>query len=77
MLPLFAIIPVAESLSSMIQIGYCKLTKRLYGEGRRIFKMAPLHHHFEMLGWSETHISQRFWMVNLLSAMLGIALALL
>jgi phospho-N-acetylmuramoyl-pentapeptide-transferase len=77
LLPLFAIIPVAESLSSMIQIGYFKLTKRLCGEGRRILKMAPLHHHFEMLGWSETHISQRFWMVNLLFAMLGIALALL
>ena len=77
LLPLFAVIPVAESLSSMIHIGYFKLTKRLYGEGRRIFKMALLHHHFEMLGWPETHISQRFWMVNLLSAMLGIALALL
>jgi phospho-N-acetylmuramoyl-pentapeptide-transferase len=77
LLPLIAIIPVSVSLSSMIQIGYFKLTKRIYGEGRRVFRMAPLHHHFEMLGWSETHITQRFWMVNLLSAMLGIALALL
>lgn len=77
LLPLIAIIPVSETLSSMIQVGYFKLTKRIYGKGRRVFKMAPLHHHFEMLGWSETHIPQRFWMVNLLSAMLGIALALL
>jgi phospho-N-acetylmuramoyl-pentapeptide-transferase len=77
LLPLIAIIPVSEALSSLIQVSYFKLTKRIYGEGRRVFKMAPLHHHFEMMGWSETHISQRFWMVNLLSAMLGIALALL
>ena len=77
LLPLIAIIPVAEALSSMIQVSYFKLTKRMYGQGRRVFRMAPLHHHFEMLGWSETHIAQRFWMVNLLSAMLGIALALL
>ena len=77
LLPLIAIIPVSVSLSSMIQVGYFKVTKRIYGEGRRVFRMAPLHHHFEMLGWSETHITQRFWMVNLLSAMLGIALALL
>jgi phospho-N-acetylmuramoyl-pentapeptide-transferase len=77
LLPLIAFIPVAESLSSMIQVTYFKITKRIYGQGRRIFKMAPLHHHFEMLGWSETHIAQRFWIVNLLSAMLGIALALL
>ena len=77
LMPLIALIPVAEALSSMIQVAYFKLTKRLYGQGRRVFKMAPLHHHFEMVGWSETHIAQRFWMVNLLSAMLGIALALL
>jgi phospho-N-acetylmuramoyl-pentapeptide-transferase len=77
LLPLIALIPVAEALSSMGQVAYFKLTKRLYGEGRRILKMAPLHHHFEMLGWSETHVAQRFWLINLLSAMLGIALALL
>jgi phospho-N-acetylmuramoyl-pentapeptide-transferase len=77
LLPLIAIIPVAETLSSAIQISYFKLTKRLYGQGRRVFRMAPLHHHFELLGWTETHTAQRFWMVNLLAAMLGIALALL
>jgi len=77
LLPLIALVPVAEALSSMIQVAYFKLTKRFYGQGRRVFKMAPLHHHFEMLGWSETHVAQRFWLVNLLSAMLGVALALL
>jgi len=77
LLPLIATIPVAVALSSMIQVGYFKLTKRIFGQGRRAFKMAPLHHHFEMLGWNETHIAQRFWIVNVLSAMLGIALALL
>jgi phospho-N-acetylmuramoyl-pentapeptide-transferase len=68
---------VSVALSSILQVGYFKLTKRIYGEGKRLFKMAPLHHHFEMLGWNETHIAQRFWIVNLLAAMLGIALALL
>lgn len=77
LLPLIAVIPVAEALSSMIQVTYFKLTKRIFGEGRRVFRMAPLHHHFEMVGWSETHTMMRFWIVNLLCAMLGIALALL
>ena len=74
-LPVIAIIPVSELLSSMLQVGYFKLTKRIYGEGRRLFKMAPLHHHFELVGWSETQIVQRFWLVSLLAAMIGIALA--
>lgn len=77
LLPLIALIPTAETLSVIIQVSYFKVTKRLYGQGRRIFKMAPLHYHFEMLGWSETHVAQRFWLVNILAAMLGIALALL
>jgi phospho-N-acetylmuramoyl-pentapeptide-transferase len=56
-------------------MGYFKLTKRLYGEGRRVFKMAPLHHHFELLGWSETQVVQRFWLISLMAAMVGVALA--
>jgi phospho-N-acetylmuramoyl-pentapeptide-transferase len=71
LLPVIAIIPVAETLSIMLQVGYFKLTK-----GKRIFKMAPLHHHFELLGWSETQVVQRFWLVGLLFAMLGIAIAM-
>jgi phospho-N-acetylmuramoyl-pentapeptide-transferase len=51
------------------------LTKRLFGEGRRLFKMAPLHHHFELMGWSETQVVQRFWLISLLAAMVGVALA--
>ena len=46
------------------------------GQGRRLFKMSPVHHHFELLGWSETQVVQRFWLVGLLAAMAGVALAL-
>jgi len=66
-----AIIPVSEVLSVVIQITYFRLTK-----GKRFFKMAPIHHHFELMGWSETQVVQRFWLVGLLFAMLGIAIAL-
>lgn len=76
LLPIIAIIPVSETLSVIIQTTYFKYTKRKTGEGWRVFKMAPLHHHFELLGWSETQVVQRFWLVSLLAAMIGIALAL-
>ncbi len=71
LLPVIAVIPVSEALSDILQVGYFKLTK-----GKRLFKMAPLHHHFELLGWSETQVVQRFWLVGLLAAMLGVAFAL-
>jgi phospho-N-acetylmuramoyl-pentapeptide-transferase len=71
LLPLIIVIPVSEAISVVLQIGYFKLTK-----GKRLFKMAPLHHHFELLGWSETQVVQRFWLVSLLFAMLGIAVTL-
>jgi phospho-N-acetylmuramoyl-pentapeptide-transferase len=58
-------------LSTTLQVAYFKLTG-----GRRLFKMAPLHHHFELIGWSETQIVQRWWLIGILSAMVGIALAL-
>ncbi len=77
LLPVIGFIFVAEALSVIIQVAYFKYTKARYGQGRRIFKMAPLHHHFELLGWSETHITQRFWLIAVLMAMLGIALALI
>ena len=67
---------VAEALSVMLQVGYFKLTKRRYGEGRRLFKMAPLHHHFEMLGWSETQVTMRFWMLAMMAGIIGVAMAL-
>jgi len=70
LLPIIAIIPVSEALSVVIQILYFKATK-----GKRFFRMAPLHYHFELGGWSETQVVQRFWLVSLLFAMLGVALA--
>jgi phospho-N-acetylmuramoyl-pentapeptide-transferase len=70
-IPLIAIIPVSEALSVVIQVLYFKVTK-----GKRFFRMAPLHHHFELLGWSETQVVQRFWLVSLVFTMLGIALIL-
>ncbi len=76
-LPVVALVPVAEVLSVIIQVLYFKYTKRRYGQGRRVFKMSPLHHHFELLGWSETQVVQRFWLVQLMAAMAGVALALL
>ncbi len=66
-----AVIPVSEALSVVLQVIYFKATK-----GKRLFKMAPLHHHFELKGWSETQVVQRFWLVSLIFAMLGIALVL-
>lgn len=72
LLPLVGIIFVAETLSVALQVVYFKLTK-----GKRVFKMAPVHYHFLLLGWSETQVVQRFWLVGLLAGMLGVALALL
>lgn len=70
LLPVIAVIPVAETISVILQIAYFKWTK-----GKRLFKMAPLHHHFELRGWSETQVVQRFWLIALLAAMIGVALA--
>jgi phospho-N-acetylmuramoyl-pentapeptide-transferase len=77
LLPIIAFIFVAEAGSVIIQVGWFKLSRRLTGTGKRVFKMTPLHLHFELLGWSETHVTQRFWIIGVLAAMLGIALALL
>lgn len=64
MLILLAGVFVAEASSVVIQVFWFKLTRRLYGEGRRFFRMAPLHHHFEKLGWSETQVCTRFWIIS-------------
>ncbi len=77
LLPVVGAVFVVEAVSVMIQVGYFKLTRRVWGQGRRVFKMAPLHHHFEALGWSETQVTWRFWLIGILSAMLGVALALI
>ncbi len=71
LLPIIAIIPLSEMVSVVLQVGYFKLTK-----GKRLFKMSPLHHHFELLGWSETQVVQRFWLIGLLAAILGAAIAI-
>jgi phospho-N-acetylmuramoyl-pentapeptide-transferase len=70
-LPFITVIPVSETLSVVIQIVYFRLTK-----GRRFFKMAPIHLHFELLGWSETQIVQRFWLIGLMAALIGVGLAM-
>ena len=71
LLLIIAVIPLSEALSVVIQIAYFKLTK-----GKRFFKMTPIHLHFELLGWSETQVVQRFWLIGLLAAMVGMGLAL-
>lgn len=71
LLPIIAVIPVSEAVADVLQIGYFRITK-----GKRLFKMAPLHLHFELLGWSETQIVQRFWLIGLMGAMLGVGLAM-
>lgn len=72
LLPVVGAVFVAETVSVMIQVSYFKMTK-----GKRIFKMTPLHHHFELLGWSETQVSMRFWIAGMMAGLLGVALALL
>jgi phospho-N-acetylmuramoyl-pentapeptide-transferase len=71
LLLVIGIIPLSEIVSVVIQVGYFKLTK-----GKRFFKMAPIHLHFELLGWSETQIVQRFWLIGLMAALIGIGLSL-
>ncbi|NDA99665.1 MAG: phospho-N-acetylmuramoyl-pentapeptide-transferase [Betaproteobacteria bacterium] len=64
---------VVEALSVMLQVGYFKYTRRKYGEGRRLFKMAPLHHHFEKSGWKETQVVVRFWIITMLLCLVGLS----
>jgi phospho-N-acetylmuramoyl-pentapeptide-transferase len=64
---------VAETLSVMVQVGYFKYTKKRYGEGRRILRMAPLHHHFEKSGWKETQVVVRFWIITILLVLFGLS----
>lgn len=71
LLVVIAVIPLSETLSVVLQVAYFKISG-----GRRILKMSPLHHHFELSGWSETQIVQRFWLISLIGGMVGTALAL-
>jgi phospho-N-acetylmuramoyl-pentapeptide-transferase len=71
LLPLIAVIPLSNVASDVLQVLYFKYTK-----GKRLFKMAPLHHHFELIGWSETQVVQRFWLISLLFGIFSIAIAM-
>jgi phospho-N-acetylmuramoyl-pentapeptide-transferase len=64
---------VVEALSVMLQVTYFKYSKKKYGEGRRILKMAPLHHHFEKSGWKETQVVVRFWIITMLLCLVGLS----
>ncbi|MFN8256831.1 MAG: phospho-N-acetylmuramoyl-pentapeptide-transferase [Bacteroidales bacterium] len=72
LVPLLCGIFLVENLSVMLQVSYFKYTKRKFGEGRRIFKMAPLHHHYQKMGYAEPKIVTRFWIVGLLLAVITI-----
>lgn len=72
LLPIVGFVFLAEAGSVMMQVAFFKLTK-----GKRIFRMTPLHHHFELIGWSETQITMRFWLIGMMAGLLGVALALL
>ncbi|MDF3034870.1 MAG: phospho-N-acetylmuramoyl-pentapeptide-transferase [Paucimonas sp.] len=64
---------VVETLSIMLQVSYFKYTKKRYGVGRRIFLMAPLHHHFEKKGWKETQVVVRFWIITMMLVLFGLS----
>ena len=63
---------VAEAASVMLQVSWFKFTKKRYGSGRRLFRMAPLHHHFEKTGWKETQVVVRFWIITMLLCLVGL-----
>ncbi len=64
---------VAETVSVMLQVTWFKFTKKRYGEGRRLFRMAPLHHHFELSGWKETQVVVRFWVITMMLVLIGLS----
>ena len=72
MIPVICGIFLIENLSVMMQVAYFKYTKKKYGEGRRIFKMSPLHHHYQRLGYHESKIVTRFWIVGIMLAVISI-----
>lgn len=72
LLPVVGFVYIAVTVSVILQVGYFKATR-----GRRLFRRAPLHRHFELVGWTQTQVAQRFWLVSMVAALLGVALALL
>jgi phospho-N-acetylmuramoyl-pentapeptide-transferase len=73
LIPIICGIFLVENLSVMMQVSYFKYTKKKYGEGRRIFKMSPLHHHYQKLGYHEAKIVTRFWIIGIMLAVLSVA----
>ena len=73
LIPIFCGVFLVELLSVMIQVSYFKYTKKKYGEGRRIFKMSPLHHHYQKIGYHESKIAVRFWIITIMCAVVAIA----
>lgn len=72
LIPIFCMVFFVELLSVMIQVSYFKYTKRKYGEGKRVFLMSPLHHHYQKLGYHESKIAVRFWIVTILCVAMAI-----
>jgi phospho-N-acetylmuramoyl-pentapeptide-transferase len=72
LIPIFCFVFLIELLSVMIQVSYFKYTKRKYGEGKRVFLMSPLHHHYQKLGYHESKIAVRFWVVTILTVVLAV-----
>ena len=72
----FATIPIFEALSVIPQVISCQFSKRFFGKDKRIFKMTPLHHHFELSGWKETEVVKRFFVFQLVCVLIGIMFGL-
>ena len=72
LIPILCGVFLIENLSVVLQVGWFKYTKKKYGEGRRIFKMSPLHHHYQKLGYHESKIVTRFWIIGIMLAVLTI-----
>ena len=72
LIPILCGIFLVENVSVILQVGYFKYTKKRYGEGRRIFKMSPLHHHYQKSGYSEPKIVTRFWIIGIILAVVTI-----
>ena len=72
LIPILCGVFLVESISVIIQVSWFKYTKRIYGEGRRVFKMAPVHHHYQMKGYAESKIVTRFWIVSVILAVLTV-----
>ncbi|HOY73327.1 MAG TPA: phospho-N-acetylmuramoyl-pentapeptide-transferase, partial [Tenuifilaceae bacterium] len=72
LLPILCGIFLVEALSVLIQVSYFKVTRKIYGEGRRVFLMSPLHHHYQKKGYAEPKIVTRFWIISMLLAVITV-----